>query len=77
MNKERLKHLVTILQGVNPALFNLRDWVNNKECGTICCALGWAAQDPEFNKQGLKMEDSVFKYPYYNQYKPFCWIRDL
>lgn len=25
----------------------------------------------------IRSFEEIFKYPYYSQYKPFCWIRDL
>ncbi len=27
-----------------------------KECGAVCCAIGWAALDPYFRKRGLKIK---------------------
>ena len=32
------------------------------ECGTASCALGWAARDPDFNKQGLHFFDLSTRY---------------
>ncbi len=39
--------------------FSLESWVwvspNLHECGTVCCAVGWAAQDRRMNKEGLHL----------------------
>ena len=60
MNIPRLKHLITILKNVPPENFDIKNWT----CGTAACALGWAARDPEFNKQGLCMvTESGATYP--------------
>ena len=37
--------------------FGLWEWYvkGNNECGTTACVIGWAAMDPWFNKQGLRL----------------------
>ena len=76
MNKERLEHLITVLEGVKAASlpFNLNNWIAHHEsndqttgnavesCGTACCALGYAALDPVFRAQGLSMNALVMTY---------------
>lgn len=35
-------------------VFNMLNWGRiDDECGTVCCAAGWATQDPELNKEGF------------------------
>ncbi len=69
MNRDRLRHLVTVLERVRDQrlAFNLANWVGSRtpaegskenSCGTVCCAFGWAAFDPEFNEQGLRIQTS-------------------
>jgi hypothetical protein len=51
MNRERLKHLITILERVPPGRLKMDNWT----CGTAACAAGHAAQDPVFNQQGFEL----------------------
>ncbi len=53
MNKERLKHLVTILEDINPREFYMGTFGHRDECGTCACAAGYATLDPLFRSQGL------------------------
>lgn len=58
MNRERLEHLITVLERVERENlpFDMDDWaVDPLDCGTAACAAGWAARDPEFQKQGLSL----------------------
>ena len=55
---QRLRHLMGIIEKTSESTFDMSDWVVRNECGTVCCALGWAAQDPEFIKQGLTLTNS-------------------
>lgn len=55
MNRERLEHLIEVLSEVEDSAFNIGTWSN--ECGTVCCALGWAASDEEFIAQGLFLKE--------------------
>lgn len=52
----RLKRLVTILEGVHPKQFNMGVWEggSTEDCGTVCCALGWAMNDPWMQNQGFQ-----------------------
>lgn len=74
MNRKRLEHLVTVLEGVREKRrpFNLGVWMGDgmngaettvgrkNECGTACCAFGYAALDPEFQRQGLVIEVNAY-----------------
>ena len=64
MNRERLTHLVTVLRRVHDERkpFAMGNWATDSDhpCGTAACAFGWAAFDPEFQKQGLNVEAFVF-----------------
>ena len=61
MHVERLKRLIRIMERVRDEefKFNMASWVSTDDdcsdvkCGTSCCALGWAALDPENNAEGL------------------------
>jgi hypothetical protein len=55
MRTDRITHLITVLERVSERRFNIETWRNSKACGTVCCAGGWAALDPVFNKQGLSI----------------------
>lgn len=69
MNIERLTKLAELLDKVAAANkpFNLAVWINDPdsetsdpqhkagECGTVACAVGYAACDPWFNAQGLSL----------------------
>lgn len=68
MNIERLNHQIVILEGVAAAnkAFDLAHWGGRADsettvgeigpCGTACCAFGYAALDPTFQAQGLKLK---------------------
>lgn len=63
MNVENLKHMVLILEEVIEADggFNLDTWADADEhCGTSCCAMGYAALDPKFIAQGLRLEVEIY-----------------
>lgn len=60
MNIERLQHLITILEKIPSSNFDLATWgeftdvdPTQPECGTACCAIGWACNDPKFQSEGL------------------------
>lgn len=68
MNIERLQHLITVLEGIPTDNFDLSGWTQSSipddanqqeliECGTVCCAVGWACLDPKFNAEGLTWDD--------------------
>ena len=57
MNKERLLRLARdILPNVPEEKFNLKTW----KCGSAACAVGWAASDPQFKKEGFKLYSGLF-----------------
>ena len=60
MHAERLlrlaDHLETTVAAMPPERFNMRTWGMESRCGTVCCALGHAAQIPEFQELGLRLE---------------------
>ena len=77
MNRERLEHLITVISKIPKENLSLKHWVStpgNKigdidqkslvECGTVCCAVGWACSDPIFNEQGL-VWDYMLQQPRY------------
>lgn len=63
MNIKRLKQLAKLLKTIPDSNFNLDYWrsedVSKKsiseelQCGTVCCAVGWACSYKPFNKAGL------------------------
>jgi len=66
MNRERLNHLKTVMLRVaeSAAKLDMSTWASDTNtiteegehiCGTSCCAFGYAALDPVFQKQGLKL----------------------
>jgi hypothetical protein len=55
MNRERLQQMVVMLRGLPPEKrenFDMEDW----NCGTTACAVGWACLDPVFIEQGLHLD---------------------
>lgn len=63
MRKDYIEELIVILENVRANIrerkintkFHLREWVEVNECGTTCCAIGYATLDPEFQKHGLRL----------------------
>jgi hypothetical protein len=63
MRKDYIEELIIILENVRANIrerkintkFHLREWVEVNECGTTCCAMGYATLDPEFQKRGLRL----------------------
>lgn len=58
MNRERLERLRGILTDFQPPRdfrFDMGFFYLKHQCETVGCALGYAAMDPEFNRQGLKV----------------------
>lgn len=57
----RLEHLIETLKTVKVQglRFDMRDWITRTDCGTACCAAGWACFSPNFRAQGLQMEDDL------------------
>jgi hypothetical protein len=48
MNKDKLKLLIKVLENVPEEQFNMTSFAYEEDCGTVCCALGWAAISDEF-----------------------------
>jgi hypothetical protein len=65
MRIDRLNHLITVLEGVKAAKrkFDMHAWLTHETvekpkdeyCGTVACAMGYAALDPTFIEQGLSL----------------------
>lgn len=63
MNRERLHQLEEMIKGIPESQLKLLSWVwlsggeflyvNTHGCGSVACALGFAAQYPPFVEQGL------------------------
>lgn len=56
MHIQRLKRLITVLENLRPEQFNIRTFGRETNCGTVACAVGWGALDPELMSQGLSAE---------------------
>ena len=72
--RERLEQVCRVLRDL-PAgkKFSLESWYR---CGTIGCAIGWAAADPWFTRRGLKLISHSFFIP--NEKVPFYkGVRDI
>lgn len=78
MNVERLKELTNLLTTIPETNFSLSNWVASGgsnvlnidkqsliDCGTVCCAVGWACSHPPFIEQGLHWDES--DYPAYGE----------
>lgn len=78
MNVERLKELTNLLKTIPETNFDLAAWIDSGgsnilnidkqsliDCGTVCCAVGWACSHPPFIKQGLHWDES--DYPAYGE----------
>lgn len=49
-------------------VFNLDHWFGsdlNDSCGTVCCAMGYIALQPKYNRLGLTVESSFVHCPKY------------
>jgi hypothetical protein len=93
-NIERLRQTARVLHQVKreEKPFSLDTWVNSleefdffiasgdlqHECGTVCCAIGWAAQDPWHNAEGLYLLDapSAFRVPVFNRSRSWEALRN-
>ena len=55
MNVNRLMRLAALLDQiqVDGRQFAMDTWGYQNDCGTVTCAMGWAAQDPTFQAEGL------------------------
>ena len=57
MNRRRLERLAEFLETLKPKrgdTFDMAKFGHQRECGTVACALGWAALSPKF--RGLEGE---------------------
>lgn len=81
MNRERLEHLKEILAKVPEDEFDMDHWTpaeaERYDCGTACCALGWAAQDPQFNDEGLSIVGCWIEYNDAHDMKAGMWFFEL
>jgi len=77
MNVERLRELTKLLSTIPETNFNLDKWGRSGslegveqqyliECGTVCCAVGWACSHPPFIEQGLHW--NTCDYPAYRNF---------
>lgn len=56
---ERLLRVAEVLEALpKKQRFSLVGWTTTitLECGTVACAIGYAAHDPWFNRRGLKID---------------------
>lgn len=76
MNTKRLMELHTLLGNIPDSNLNLCEWICSDEvenktqqellnCGTICCAVGWACSHPPFIHEGLRWSDKPVPSPTY------------
>lgn len=66
MNRQRLEHLIEVLDSVPRKRFSLDHW----SCDTSACAVGWAAQDPKFKADGFKLARPLLDYEPHPVYQP-------
>jgi hypothetical protein len=56
---ERFEQLIRVLQDLPPhekrKHFNIREWAEQTDCGTTCCAAGFAGLDSWFRRRGFKL----------------------
>ena len=72
LDRERLKEMQVLMQKVHESVqagkakFDLSEWAYGgisentppDECGTVCCAVGFAMQHKPFNDQGFGVENT-------------------
>ena len=75
LDRERLKEMQLLMQAVHESVlaskskFDLSEWAQGEvsentppnECGTVCCAVGFAMQHKPFNDQGFGVK-YIFDY---------------
>lgn len=55
--RRRLERLYEIVKSIPYKQFDMNTWGERKpKCGTVACALGWAARDKGFRKEGLHLD---------------------
>jgi hypothetical protein len=52
--KEKFRQLIKVLQKVDASKFDLSHFAAKRECGTVCCAVGWAGMNKWFRERGFK-----------------------
>lgn len=65
--RERLTIVAEILEArpEDDEHFDIRVFVSHRPCGTVACALGWAAMDPRLNDDGFGLHPG--NVPLWNQ----------
>jgi len=68
MNVDRMQQLVRVLLEVEAQgkHFNIGCWSRQESCGTVACAVGWAARDKWHNGQGLSLVADTSGYGQYD-----------
>lgn len=67
MNVERLKLAAKIISNIkltDTLRFDLHDWYEANECGTVACAIGHLCMNKQINKLGLKLESPSIGSPH-------------
>lgn len=68
---ERLGQVVRVLEEL-PSIrsFDMGNWMYGKpaECGTVGCAVGWAASDPWFQERGLTLVKNRAGFPMFPRF---------
>jgi hypothetical protein len=61
----RWEHVDKVLENLSPherrKHFNLGDWGSKTECGTVACVAGHCGLDPEFRRQGFRLDFEFHK----------------
>lgn len=60
--RDRLLFLADFLMSLPKEKFDYNIYMIDTECGTVACALGWAATLPKFNRLGLSVEKRAYGY---------------
>lgn len=55
----KLRHLRHVVENIPPERFNIDIMMEDTQCGSVGCLLGWAAKDRMFNKIGLRLKPST------------------
>ena len=58
MNRERLEIIAQICDQVNPQKFNMAFFKEETNCGTVACAIGYAAADSRFIEKRFYIEST-------------------
>lgn len=60
MNRERLQRVADLMRSIDPAKFDLDVWQRQYSCGTVACAVGYAAFDPAFIAEGFTLQPHAY-----------------